>query len=175
MEYNSLIKYEKKLKKAQQNLSRKKKGSKQYESQRLKVAKLNEKIANCRKDTINKITSRLIYENDVVYLENLNVSGMLKNHKLAKCILDCSWNELARQLEYKGDWYGCKVFKIDRFYPSSKTCSHCGCIQEKMPLNIRRWTCPDCGTIHDRDINAAINILMEGKREISSGAGDYTG
>lgn len=169
-----LSKYEKQLNKAQQHLSRKKKGSRQYENQRLKVARLYEKITNCRKDTLHKITSRLIKENDVVYLENLNVSGMLKNHKLAKSIVDCSWNELARQLEYKGDWYGCEVFKINRFYPSSKTCSHCGCIQDKMPLNIRKWTCPDCGTEHDRDINAAINILMEGKREKSSGAGDYT-
>lgn len=169
-----LSKYEKQLKKAQQHLSRKKKGSRQYENQRLKVARLHEKIANCRKDTLHKITSRLIRENDAVYLENLNISGMLKNHKLAKCIVDCSWNELVRQLEYKGDWYGCEVFKINRFYPSSKTCSHCGCVQDKMPLNIRKWTCPDCGTEHDRDINAAINILMEGKREKSSGAGDYT-
>ena len=169
-----LNKYEKQLKKAQQHLSSKKKGSRQYENQRLKVARLHEKISNCRKDTLHKITLRLIRENDVVYLENLNVSGMLKNHKLAKCIVDCSWSELARQLEYKGDWYGCEVFKVNRFYPSSKTCSHCGCVQDKMPLNIRKWTCPDCGTEHDRDINAAINILMEGKREKSSGAGDYT-
>lgn len=168
-----LSKYEKQLKKAQQHLSRKKKGSRQFENQRLKVARLHERIANCRKDTLHKITSRLIKENDVVYLENLNISGMLKNHHLAKCISDCSWNELVRQLEYKGLWYGCEVFKIDRFYPSSKTCSHCGCIQDKMPLNIRKWTCPDCGKEHDRDINAAINILMEGKREKSSGAGDY--
>ena len=169
-----LSKYEKKLKKAQQHLSRKKKGSRQYENQRLKVARLHEKIANRRKDTLHKITSRLIRENDVVYLENLNISGMLKNHKLAKCIVDCSWNELARQLEYKGNWYGCEVFKINRFYPSSKTCSHCGCVQDKMTLNIRKWVCPNCGTEHDRDINAAINILMEGKREKSSGVGDYT-
>lgn len=169
-----LAKYEKQLKRAQQHLSRKKKGSRQYENQRLKVARLHEKIANCRKDTLHKITSRLIRENDVVYLENLNISGMLKNHKLAKDIFDCSWYELARQLEYKGAWYGCEVFKINRFYPSSKTCSHCGCIQDKMPLNVRKWVCPDCGTHHDRDINAAINILMEGKREKSSGAGDYT-
>lgn len=170
-----LSKYEKQLKKAQQHLSRKKKkGSRQYENQRLKVARLHEKISNCRKDALHKITSRLIRENDTVYLENLNISGMLKNHKLSKNILDCSWNELARQLEYKGSWCGCEVFKINRFYPSTKTCSHCGCIQDKMPLSVRKWTCPNCGTEHDRDINAAINILMEGKREKSSGAGDYT-
>lgn len=165
-----LSKYEKQLKKVQQHLSRKKKDSRQYENQRLKVARLHEKIANCRKDTLHKITSRLIKENNVVYLENLNISGMLKNHHLAKCISDCSWNELVRQLEYKGLWYDCEVFKIDRFYPSSKTCSHCGCVQDKMPLNIRKWTCPDCGKKHDRDINAAINILMEGKRAKNNGS-----
>ena len=169
-----LEKYEKQLKKAQQHLSRKKKGSRQYENQRLKVARLHEKIANCRKDTLHKITSRLIRENDAVYLENLNVLGMMKNHKLAKSILDCSWYELTRQLEYKGNWYGCEVHKINRFYPSSKTCSHCGCVLDKLPLSKREWTCPHCGTHHDRDVNAAKNILMEGKREISSGAGDYT-
>ena len=140
----------------------------------MKLARLYEKISNCRKDSLHKITSRLIRENDAVYLENLNISGMLKNHKLAKNISDCSWNELARQLEYKGSWYGCEVLKINRFYTSSKTCSHCGCIQDKMPLNIRKWTCSKCGTEHDRDINAAINVLMEGKREKSSGAGDHT-
>ena len=113
-------------------------------------------------------------ENDVVYMENLNVKGMLRNHKLARSISDCSWSELKRQLHYKGDWDDTFIHEIFRFYPSSKACSNCGHIMDKMPLDVREWTCPNCQAHHDRDINAAINILKEGKRELSAGTADYT-
>ena len=169
-----LFKYTTKLKKAQQHFSRKQKGSKRFERQKLKVALIHEKIHNCRLDNLHKISHKLIMENDVVYMENLNVKGMLKNHKLAKSISDCSWSELKRQLQYKGDWNDTYIHEIFRFYPSSKTCSNCGHIMDKMPLDVRNWTCPKCNTKHDRDINAAINILQEGKRELSAGTVDYT-
>ena len=167
-------KYAKKLKQAQQHLSRKVKGSRQYEKQRLKVALIHEKIANCRSDVLHKITHKLVMQNDVVYLENLNIKGLSRS-KLSKSVNDCSWGELTRQLHYKGDWDDTYIHEINRFYPSSKTCHSCGYIMDKMPLDIRKWTCPNCKTEHDRDENAAINILLEGKREISSGTGDYTG
>lgn len=169
-----ISKYSKKLKRAQQHLSRKQKGSNRYEKQRLKVALIHEKIHNCRLDNLHKISHKLIMENDVVYMESLNVKGMLRNHKLAKSISDCSWSELKRQLQYKGDWDNTYIHEIFRFYPSSKACSNCGHIMEKMSLDIRNWSCPKCGTKHDRDINAAINILQEGKRELSAGTVDYT-
>lgn len=161
-----LLKYEKELKKAQQHLSRKKNGSNRYEKQRLKVALIHEKIANCRSDVLHKISHKLVMQNDVVYLEDLNVKDMLKNHKLAKSISDCSFYELTRQLEYKGDWNDTYIHKIFRFYPSSKTCNKCGYIKQDLTLSDREWVCPSCNTRHDRDINASINILLEGKREI---------
>lgn len=166
-------KYAKKLKQAQQHLSRKVKGSKQFEKQRLKVALIHEKIANCRSDVLHKISHKLVMQNDVVYLENLNIKGLSRSN-LSKSVNDCSWGELTRQLHYKGDWDDTHIHEINRFYPSSKTCHSCGYIMDKMPLDIRKWICPNCKTEHDRDENAAINILLEGKREISSGTGDYT-
>ena len=169
-----LLKYEKELKKAQQYLSRKKNGSNRYEKQRLKVALIHEKIANCRSDVLHKISHKLVMQNDVVYLEDLNVKDMLKNHKLAKSISDCSFYELTRQLEYKGDWDDTYIHKIFRFYPSSKTCNKCGYIKQDLTLSDREWVCPSCNTRHDRDINASINILLEGKRELSAGTVDYT-
>ena len=169
-----LLKYEKELKKAQQHLSRKKNGSNRYEKQRLKVALIHEKIANCRSDVLHKISHKLVMQNDVVYLEDLNVKDMLKNHKLAKSISDCSFYELTRQLEYKGDWDDTYIHKIFRFYPSSKTCNKCGYIKQDLTLSDREWVCPSCNIRHDRDINASINILLEGKREISAGTVDYT-
>ena len=169
-----LLKYEKELKKAQQHLSRKKNGSNRYEKQRLKVALIHEKIANCRSDVLHKISHRLVIQNDVVYIEDLNVKDMLKNHKLAKSISDCSFYELTRQLEYKGDWDDTYIHKIFRFYPSSKTCNKCGYIKQDLTLSDREWVCPSCNTHHDRDINASINILLEGKRELSAGTVDYT-
>ena len=175
-----ISKFEQQLKKSQQHLSRKQKGSKRRERQRLKVALIHEKIHNCRLDNLHKISHKLVMENDVVYMENLNVKGMLKNHNLARAISDCSWSELKRQLHYKGDWDDTYIHEIFRFYPSSKTCSNCGYIVDKMPLDVRNWTCPKCKTKHDRDVNAAINILQEGKRELhggnppSAGTVDYT-
>ena len=171
--------YSKQLKKAQQHLSRKQKGSNKYEKQRLKVALIHEKIHNVRVDNLHKISHELVMNNDAVFIENLNIKGMLSNHKLAKSISDCSWYELKRQLQYKGDWDDTYIHEIYRFYPSSKTCSKCGYIMDKMPLNIREWTCPKCQSHHDRDINAAINILLEGQRELSgklpsAGTADYT-
>lgn len=169
-----LLKYEKELKKAQQHLSRKKNGSNRYEKQILKVALIHEKIANCRSDVLHKISHKLVINNDVVYIEDLNVKYMLKNHKLAKSISDCSFYELTRQLEYKGDWDDTYIHKIFRFYPSSKTCHSCGYIKQDLTLSDREWVCPSCNTRHDRDINASINILLEGKRELSAGTVDYT-
>ena len=167
-------KYAKKLRKAQQHLARKIKGSNRYENQRLKVALIYEKIANCRSDVLHKITHKLVMENDAVYMENLNVSGMLKNDKLSKAISDCSWYEFSRQLKYKGEWDDTYIHEINRFYPSSKTCHKCGYKFDKLTLDMREWVCPVCKTHHDRDINASINILLEGKRELSAGTVDYT-
>ena len=167
-------KYKKQLKTAQQHLSRKVKGSNKYENQRLKVARIHEKIANCRSDVLHKITHELVMNYDTVCLEDLNIKGMLKNHKLARRISDTAWGELVRQLQYKGDWEDTYIHKIFRFYPSSKTCSRCGYTLDSLKLETREWTCPQCSTHHDRDINASINILREGKREISVGTPDYT-
>ena len=166
-------KYAKKLKQAQQHLSRKTKGSKRFEKQRLKVALIHEKIANCRSDVLHKISHKLVMQNDVVYLENLNIKGLSRSN-LAKSINDCSWGELTRQLHYKGDWDDTYIHEINRFYPSSKTCNKCGYIKQDLILSDREWVCPSCNTRHDRDINASINILLEGKRETSAGTVDYT-
>lgn len=159
---NAFRKHEKKLAKLQRRLARKKKGSKNRTKARLKVAKLHAKIADIRKDFIHKLSTRLIHENQVIAIETLAVSNMKKNRKLAKSIGDAGWAEFVRQLEYKAKWYGREVIKIDRWYPSSKRCSDCGYTAEKMPLNVRQWTCPECGVNHDRDINAARNILAAG-------------
>ena len=169
-----ISKYEKQLAKAQQHLSRKKKGSNSYENQRIKVARIQEKIANCRNDVFHKITFELTNTYSDIFLEDLNVKGMQKNKYLTKSIVDCSWSKLITMLQYKGQWYGCKIHQINRWYPSSKTCSNCNYTIDSLPLNIREWDCPICHTHHDRDINAAINILKEGKRELSAGTVDYT-
>ncbi len=159
---NAFRKHEKKLAKLQRRLARKKKGSKNRTKARLKVAKLHAKIADIRKDFTHKLSTRLIHENQVIAVETLAVSNMKKNRKLAKSIGDAGWAEFVRQLEYKAKWYGREVVKIDRWHPSSKRCSDCGYTAEKMPLNVRQWTCPECGANHDRDINAARNILAAG-------------
>ena len=166
-------KYAKKLKQAQQHLSRKTKGSKRFEKQRLKVALIHEKITNCRSDVLHKISHKLVMQNDVVYLENLNIKGLSRSN-LSKSVNDCSWGELTRQLHYKGDWDDTYIHEINRFYPSSKTCHKCGYKFDRLTLDIREWDCPVCKAHHDRDINAAINILLEGKRELSAGTVDYT-
>ncbi|MCY7332254.1 MAG: transposase [Pseudanabaena sp. CAN_BIN31] len=151
-----------KLRKVQKALSRKKKGSNNRHKARLKVAKVHAEISDARHDFLHKLTTRLVRENQVIAVEDLSVKNMVKNHKLALAISDASWSELVRQLEYKCDWYGRTCIKIDRWFPSSKRCSHCGHVVDKLPLNIREWDCPKCNTHHDRDLNAAKNILAAG-------------
>jgi putative transposase len=151
-----------KLRRAQKALSRKQKGSNNRHKARLKVARVHQEIADARKDSLHKLTTRLVRENQTIAVENLAVKNMVKNPKVALAISDASWGELVRQLEYKCGWGGRTLIKIDRWFPSSKRCGNCGHIVEKMPLNIREWNCPNCGTHHDRDINAAKNILAAG-------------
>lgn len=156
-------KYENKLAKEQRKLSHKQKGSNNWNKQRIKVAKIHEKISNTRKDYLHKISHKLVSENQVIVSEDLAVSNMVKNHNLAKAISDCGWYELTRQLQYKSDWNNRQYIKIGRFTKSSQPCHVCGYINTKTKnLTVREWICPNCGTVHDRDINAAINILNEG-------------
>ena len=151
-----------KLKKAQQHLSRKTKGSKRYKKQRLKVAKIHLKIKNQRGYVYHVLSTWLVDNYDIICLEDPNVKGMTKNRKLAKSVNDAAWSSFVSMISYKGLWYGKAFHKIDRWYPSSKTCSCCGHKMESMPLDIREWDCPSCGQHHDRDLNAAINILNKG-------------
>lgn len=151
-----------KLRKAQKALSRKVKGSNNRHKARLKVAKVHAEISDTRNDFLHKLTTQLVRENQTIAVEDLAVKNMVKNHKLALSISDASWGELVRQLEYKCGWYGRTFINIDRWFPSSKRCGHCGHIVDKLPLDIREWTCPKCSTYHDRDVNAARNILAAG-------------
>ena len=151
-----------KLKKAQKALSRKQKGSNNRHKARMKVAKVYGEISDARKDFLHKLTTQLVRENQTIAVEDLAVKNMVKNRKLALAISDASWGEIVRQLEYKCGWYGRTLIKIDRWFPSSKRCGSCGHIVEKLPLNIREWECPKCGAKHDRDINAAKNVLAAG-------------
>ena len=155
-------KYAKQLEKAQQHLSRKQKGSNGFEKQKLKVAKIHEKIANSRLDALHKVSHQLVNQYDLIVCEDLNVKGMIKNHKLSKHIADASWGNFVTLLQYKCDWYGKELVKVNRFYPSSKTCVDCGWINQELKLSDREWTCNSCGVIHDRDVNASRNILKEG-------------
>ncbi len=159
---NAFRKSEKKLAKLQRRLAKKQKGSANRNKAKLKVARMHAKIVDARRDFLHKLSTRLINENQVIVIESLAVKNMQKNSRLAKSISDASWSEFLRQLKYKAQWYGRTLVRIDRWYPSSKLCSDCGHTAAKMPLSVRSWTCPECGSIHDRDINAARNVLAAG-------------
>jgi putative transposase len=184
--------YEKKLKTAQQHLSKKTRGSNRYELQRIKVAIVHKKITNSRMDNLQKISTELILRYDMIFLEDLNIKGMSTRCKpkqdengkylpngqtaksgLNKSINDAGWGKFIEMLNYKAEWNDKQIIKINRFYPSSKACNNCGYINQNLRLNIRNWICPNCGVNHNRDINAAKNILKEGQKILSSGTDDY--
>lgn len=161
--------YEKQLRLRQKELSRTKKGSKGRDKARLKVGKIQVKIANIRHNHLHQITSKLIRDNQTIVCEDLSVKNMMSNRCLSKSIGDASWGELVRQLTYKAGWYGRKLVKIDRYFPSSKTCSHCGYINEGLTLDQREWKCPRCQENLDRDLNASLNILRQGLNNLMVG------
>ncbi len=179
-------KYQARLKTLQRRLAKKKKGSNNRYKARLKVAKLNAKIADCRKDCLgarslgrgarpgshrflHKLSSKLVSESQAIYTETLAVKNMMANHKLAKAIADCGWGEFLRQLEYKCKWHGRQLGAIDRWFPSTKRCHSCGYILENLPLSVREWTCPNCSNLNLRDYNSSLNILAVGQTVFASG------
>ena len=166
---NTFRKNEAKLAKLQRRLAKKQKGSNRRAKAKLKVARLHAKIADSRRDFLHKLSTRLINENQVIAVESLSVKNMQRNRCLSKSIADAGWSEFVRQLEYKARWYGRELIGIDRWYPSSKRCSDCGHVVKAMPLSVREWACPECGAIHDRDINAARNILAAGLAVLANG------
>lgn len=159
---------DKKLVKLNRLLSRKQKGSKNKNKARIKLARFHEKLNNKKENYLHSVTNQLLNENQVIVIESLNVKGMMQNHKLAKSIQELSLYRFKEMLIYKSDWYGNSIVEIDRFYPSSKLCSVCGYKKDDLTLKDRKWACPDCGSIHNRDVNAAINILNEGKRLLNN-------
>lgn len=162
-------KYQARLKTLQRRLASKKKGSSNRYKAKLKVAKLHAKIADCRKDFLHKLSTKLVSESQAIYTETLAVKNMMANHKLAKAIADCGWGEFLRQLEYKAKWHDRKIGAINRWFPSSKRCHSCGHILDKLPLEIREWICPSCNSINLRDLNAALNILAVGQTVFACG------
>ena len=164
-------KSEQKLARIQRAFSRTQKGSNGHEKARLKVARCHQKIKNQRNDFLQKLSTKLIRENQVICLEDLSVKGLERNHKLSKSVTDASFSKFVSMLEYKAEWYGRKVVKIDRFYPSTQLCSGCGYKNESVKglqgLKVREWVCPECGEVHDRDLNATRNILKEGMKVLN--------
>ena len=161
------------LARAQRALARKAKGSANRAKARRRVARVHARIADRRRDFLHKLTTRLVRENQVVVIEDLTVRAMVKNRTLARAISDAAWSQLRSMLEYKADWYGRELVVVDRFFPSTRLCSApgCGYVHERLPLNVREWTCPRCGAVHDRDVNAANNIRAAGLAVAACGAG----
>ncbi|WP_433149811.1 RNA-guided endonuclease InsQ/TnpB family protein [Actinomadura nitritigenes] len=159
------------LAKAQRHLSRKAKGSANREKARRRVARIHARITDRRRDTLHKITTRLVRDNQTIVIEDLSVRNMVRTQSLARSISDAAWSEFRRMLEYKAGWYGREVIAVDRWFPSSKLCSTCGTLKDKMPLNVREWTCDGCAATHDRDVNAARNLLAAGLAVSVCGAG----
>lgn len=154
--------HRRRLARAQRGLARKRKGSANRAKARTKVARAYARIADARRDHLHKLSTRLVRENQAVAVEDLTVRNMVRNHSLARAISDAAWRDLRTMLAYKARWYGRELLVVDRWYPSSKTCSVCGHLVDRLPLNVRGWTCPRCATVHDRDVNAACNILAAG-------------
>jgi putative transposase len=166
-------KQQKKLKKLQRQLSKKQKGSNNRNKVRIKLVKVYKRINDRKQYYLHAVSNSLIDENQVICMEDLNVKGMVKNHNLAESICEMNFGEFRRMLEYKANWYNRKIVFVNRFYPSSKTCHNCGCINKDLKLSDRQWICPNCGEIIERDYNAALNILDEGLRIIGCSTSEF--